>query len=73
MSLASQTARTSTNQSMALTLHWFIHELEKSSRPLQPAEALNIINDRLSLYERSRLQKAERERIASERNDEVVR
>lgn len=70
MSLASQTAKTASNMNLALTLNWFIGELELSQSQgragLSIATALDMINENLSSLERERQRLLNDERIKRE-------
>ena len=70
MSLASQTARNASNMNLALTLNWFVGELELSQREgragLSIATALDMLNDHLSSLERERARLMNDERVKQE-------
>ena len=74
MSLASQTARAASNMNLALTLNWFVGELELSQREgragLSIATALDMLNDHLSSLERERARLLNDERVKRELNDD---
>ena len=74
MSLASQTARAASNMNLALTLNWFVGELELSQREgragLSIATALDMLNDHLSSLERERARLLNDERVQRELNDD---
>lgn len=60
MSLASDTATRASNMNLALTLNWFVHELELSQRAgragISITTALDMINEHLADLERQRVQ-----------------
>lgn len=70
MSLASQTARTASNWNLALTLNWFVLELEASKSAgragLSIDTALAMINDHLSDLEHTRISLINDERVKRE-------
>lgn len=66
MSLAADTAKLASNQTMAITLFWFIGVLEKSSDRIAPSVALKMINEKLSAFERVRIDTINAERIQIE-------
>jgi hypothetical protein len=70
MSLASQTARTASNWSLALTLTHFIGELEAAKRDgragLSIDTALEIINDKLTALEAKRVKMLDEPRVKAE-------
>ena len=74
MSLASQTARAASNMNLALTLNWFVGELELSQREgragLSIATALDMLNDHLSSLERERTRLLNDERVQRELHDD---
>ena len=74
MSLASQTARNASNMNLALTLNWFVGELELSQREgragLSIATALDMLNDHLSSLERARARLLNDERVQRELHDD---
>ena len=74
MSLASQTARAASNMNLALTLNWFVGELELSQREgregLSIATALDMLNDHLSSLERERARLLNDERVQRELHDD---
>lgn len=74
MSLASQTARAASNMNLALTLNWFVGELEVSQREgragLSIATALDMLNDHLSSLERERARLLNDERVQRELHDD---
>ena len=74
MSLASQTARAASNMNLALTLNWFVGELELSQREgragLSIATALDMLNDHLSSLERERARLLNDARVQRELNDD---
>ena len=74
MSLATQTAKNASNMNLALTLNWFVGELEVSQREgragLSIATALDMLNDHLSSLERERARLLNDERVQRELHDD---
>lgn len=72
MSLASDTARTASNQTMALTLYWFIGQLEESKAKCRYGisidTALGMITDKLAAFEETRRLACVDERLKKERD-----
>jgi hypothetical protein len=70
MSLAAQTAKTASNWNLALTLNWFIGQLEEAQaagrQGIPLGTALDMINDCLSDLERKRIALANEPRVKLE-------
>jgi hypothetical protein len=71
VSLASDTARVASNQTMALTLYWFIGQCEESAakgrQGMSLATILEMINEKLAAFERVRTLACNDERARKER------
>jgi hypothetical protein len=77
VSLASQTAKTASNMNLALTLNWFVRELEDSHRAgradLPINTALDMINMHLTELEQERVRLINDERVKRElANDKTL-
>jgi hypothetical protein len=76
MSLASQTAKTASNMNLALTLNWFVRELEDSRKArvdLPIDTALDMINMHLTELEQERVRLINDERVKRElANDKTL-
>jgi hypothetical protein len=70
MSLASQTAKTASNMNLALTLNWFIGEMEGSQRSgragMSLDTALSMINEHLTDLEAKRVALVNEPRVKRE-------